>query len=327
MKKYLLIDGLNFFIRSFTVNPTMDTNGDHVGGVVGFLVSLNKLIRENSPSHVVVIWDGEGGSAKRRSLFKDYKAGRKPKLNRQYDFEDVNAQMASFIRQVGMVNEYLEDLPVTVVRVDGLEADDVIAYMSKHAIDKDAKKVIVSSDKDFYQLLDNNTCIYAPTKKKYYKVDDLVKEKSVLPENFILMKCLIGDKSDNIAGLKGVGEKTVTKLFPFLREKESTINDIFEHSRTNREKSGKYSQVLESSDIIMDNFKLMQLANPNMNPLAAKAIRRNFNELDNIKYKPLEIRLRLHKHGIQLKPFDFFTTFKEQFNRTILFNKKCGERD
>ena len=99
MKRYLIIDGLNFFIRSFVVNPSMNLNGDHVGGSLGFLIGLNKLVRENQPTDIVVVWDGEGGSLKRRSMFKDYKAGRKLKVNREYDNEDPDAQIQSFMEQ------------------------------------------------------------------------------------------------------------------------------------------------------------------------------------------------------------------------------------
>lgn len=314
MRRYLLIDGLNFFIRSFTVNPTMDMNGEHVGGTIGFLIGLNKLVREQRPTHIIVVWDGEGGSLKRRSIFKDYKAGRKPKVNRQYSFEDPNQQMESFRRQLEMLDKYLEFLPLTSIRIKGVEADDVIAYLWGFLLDKNDQKVIVSSDKDFYQLLDTKTVIYVPTKKKYFSSSDLRETLDILPENYILMKALMGDKSDNIDGIRGIGPKSVTKLFPFLSERFACTNDIFDHAEENKDANSKYNRILADREIVMNNVRLMQLSSPLMDPMAAKSIRYKLDESTN-SYRPTDMKLQLFKDQLQLKPTDFFIMFKEQYFR------------
>lgn len=314
MRRYLLIDGLNFFIRSFTVVPTMDLNGEHVGGVMGFLVGLNKLVRDNKPTDVIVVWDGEGGSLKRRSLFKDYKAGRKPKINRQYDFEGPSQQVESFIKQLRMLDRYLEFLPLMSIRVKGVEADDVIAYLWGFMLDKDDQKVIVSSDKDFYQLLDNKTVMYVPTRKKYFSSTDLRETLDILPENFVLMKALMGDKSDNIGGIKGIGPKSVVKLFPFLSERFADLSDIIEYAEENKDVNSKYKRILGDREIVMDNVRLMQLSSPFMDPMAAKSIRTKLDESTG-RYRPTDLKLQLYKDGLQLKPADFFIIFKEQYFR------------
>jgi len=321
MKRYIIIDGLNFFIRSFTVNPTMDVNGAHIGGFLGFLMGLNKLIRENNPTDVLVIWDGEGGSLKRRSMYKDYKAGRKPKLNRQYDFENVDEQIVSFAHQINMLNEYLDYLPVTAIKINGLEADDVIAYLCNLVLDNEDQKIIVSTDKDFYQLLSNNVTIYVPTKKKYITIKELKDTVNILPENFILMKALMGDNSDNVKGIKGIGEKTVIKLFPFLSEKICELKDIFNHADENKDKNIKYKSIISQREIIINNVSIMQLSSQSMNPLFAKIIRQKALKKDT-QYKPTAMRIQLTRDGIQLNVADFFVNFKDFSNKKSILQGK-----
>lgn len=319
--KHLIIDAMNMFIRSFTVVPTMDVNGEHVGGTTGFLGTLNKLIREIQPDSVFVIWDGEGGSWKRRSIYKDYKAGRKMCVNREYDFEDPEDNMKSMRRQIQLTRDLLDCLPVVQMTVKGVEADDVIAYLWGNSIPRTDEKIIVSSDKDYYQLLDDKTIIYTPTKKKFYHTSDLQDEMKILPENFIFMKAITGDNSDNIPGIKGIGVKTTIKLFPFLTEKISTAEAIFEHCETNKKEKSKYETVLNSRELIMNNIKLMQLSSPFMDPSASRTIRMCLDEAVP-RYKPTDLRLKLTRDGLQIKAGDFFIIFKEQFHRAT---KRVGK--
>jgi len=319
--KHLILDGLNVFIRAFTVVPTMDTNGEHVGGTTGFILTLNKLVREIKPDNIFIIWDGEGGSWKRRSIYKDYKAGRKMCVNREYDFEDPEDNMKSMRRQLRLTKELLTCLPITQMTVAGVEADDVIAYLWGNSIPKDDEKIIVSSDKDYYQLLDDKTVIYTPTKKKFYSTVDLKDEMKILPENFIFMKAITGDKSDNIPGIRGIGPKTVTKLFPFLTERIVETEDIFDHCETNKNVKSKYELVLNSKKLVIDNIKLMQLSSPFMDPSVLRVIRENLADSVS-RYKPADLRMRLIREGLQIKVSDFFIVFKEQFHRATKRQEK-----
>lgn len=315
MKRYLIIDGLNFFIRSFVVNPSMDVNGNHVGGTLGFLIGLNKLVREQQPTDVVIVWDGEGGSLKRRSMFKDYKAGRSLKVNREYDFENPDAQIESFRDQLKTLDKYLSLMPVSTFKVDGLEADDIIAYLWGYVYDKTDEKVIVSTDKDFYQLLDQKTTVYSPAKKKFFSSSDLVETLGILPENFIYMKALTGDKSDNIDGIKGLGPKTVMKLFPFLSEKFVELDVILDFARENKDVKAKYKTINGAREIVINNVALMQLSSPFMTPQAARSIREKLCTPKS-EFKTTNMKLQLHKDGIQMRSADFFVVFKEQSHRT-----------
>lgn len=316
--RHLIFDGLNIFIRSFVVNPTMDVNGDHAGGLMGFLGTINKLVREVQADYVYVVWDGEGGSWKRRSLYKDYKAGRKPRLNREYGMESPEEQLVSMKTQLMRLDRYLNYLPIRTLKVKGLEADDVIAYLVGHEIPHDDEKVIVSSDKDFYQLLDSKTSMYVHTKKKYYTANDMTDELSVLPENYIIMKCLTGDGSDNIEGIRGIGPKTVVKLFPFLLERRATLDEMFEHAELGSDDGrgkAKYRAILENRELVIGNERLMQLSNPFMSPMAARSIRYQVREITP-KYRPTDMRLQLTRDGLQIKASDFFSVFKEQMHRS-----------
>ncbi|MCK4518133.1 hypothetical protein KAT92_05115 [Candidatus Babeliales bacterium] len=322
--RHLILDGLNVFIRAFTVVPTMDINGEHVGGTTGFLLTLNKLVRETRPDNIFIIWDGEGGSWKRRSIYKDYKAGRKMCVNREYDFEDPEDNMKSMRRQIALTKEILECLPITQMTVKGVEADDVIAYLWGSSIPKIDTKIIVSSDKDYYQLLDSTTTVYTPTKKKFYSSEDLQEEMKILPENFIYMKAITGDNSDNIPGIKGIGIKTTIKLFPVLTERVVEVEDIFKHCEENKNKKSKYELVLNSRELVINNIKLMQLSSPFMDPNASRTIRECLAS-SVPRYKPTDLRLKLIRDGLQIKAGDFFTIFKEQFHRTTKRQEKINE--
>ena len=313
LNRILICDGYNVFINSFVVNPTMDRDGEHVGGCMGFLGSLNKLIREIKPSEVIVVWDGEGGSLRRRSLFKDYKAGRRPKLNRQYDFESLDQQKVSFRKQLIQVQRYLSMLPVITIRIDGVEADDVIAYICRFER-LNTRKVIVSTDRDFYQLLDENTVMYSPRKKVFFTCDDLKVSVGIIPENYIFMKALVGDGSDNIAGLRGFGEKVTMKLFPFLGEREVTLKEILDYAEKHKADANKYSSVIDNSGLLADNVKLMQLSHPEMSPRTTANVRESVRGVEPV-YKPFDMKLSFVGDGVAVKAGDFFTNFKEQYHR------------
>ncbi|SVD26459.1 uncharacterized protein METZ01_LOCUS379313, partial [marine metagenome] len=153
----LLIDGLNTFIRSFSVNPSLNEDGSHVGGLVGFMKSIRFAINKFKPTRCVIIFDGKNGSKPRQKIFSLYKGGRKvrSRLNRNVDWNLApHDEQQSMKLQLGRLVEYLEHLPLTLLAYDNLEADDVISYVSNVTL-KDSKSTIMSTDKDFLQLVDD----------------------------------------------------------------------------------------------------------------------------------------------------------------------------
>ena len=150
----LIIDALNLFTRHYVVNPTMSTLGHHAGGTIGFLKAIRYLADKLLPIQIIVVWEG-GGSPRRRAIFPEYKARRKPpKLNRFYG-EDIPDSVENRDYQIALAIELLKNAPIMQVYVSDCEADDVIGYLAKYKL-KDEECVIVSSDKDFYQLLSSH---------------------------------------------------------------------------------------------------------------------------------------------------------------------------
>ena len=126
--KVLIIDGLNTFIRVFSVIPTTNEDGVHVGGIVGFLKSIGYVINMVSPTRVIIVFDGKGGSTRRRKIYPEYKQNRKTKyrVNRTYDFASQEDEKQNMIMQLQRCVEYLDTLPVTVLSYDNIEAYDTI---------------------------------------------------------------------------------------------------------------------------------------------------------------------------------------------------------
>ena len=274
--KVLIIDGLNTFIRVFSVIPTTNDDGVHVGGIVGFLKSIGYVINMVSPTRVIIVFDGKGGSNRRRKIYPEYKQNRKTKyrVNRTYDFASQEDERQNMIMQLQRCVEYLDTLPVTVLSYDNIEADDTIGYLCKQVL-TESEIVVMSTDKDFLQLANGRTKIWSPTKKKIYDEQAVFDEFGITAKNYIWYRVLDGDKSDNINGVRGLGLKTIRKKLPFLTEnKICNIDDI--------------TDVLpESSDIIKRNYDLMQLQDVNISGSTKTKILERVNQPINklVKYK------------------------------------------
>lgn len=272
--RVLLIDGLNTFIRSWTVTPTMNDNGDHVGGITGTLKSIGYAIRETNPTRVVVVFDGKKNSSRRKKKYSDYKANRKDtrfRVNRQYpEMMNEEEEKESMRRQILWLTDILDYLPVTTLIYDGIEADDVIAYISRQILTNGEQSVIMSSDRDFLQLVNDTTLVWSPTKKKLYNREEVYNEYGIWPKNLLLYRALSGDKSDNIPGIDGVGLKTLLKRWPEMGgDDEVTSEQIIERADKSRKKNGDYKYkvfetVNESKDQLKMNIELMQLEDPDI---------------------------------------------------------------
>lgn len=262
----LIIDAMNLYCRAFAVSNAMDSDGQHVGGMSGFLKSIGAAIRMHRPSRCILIFDGAGGSTRRRSIYKEYKGNRKPmsKLNRTYDFNSIEEEVESRKKQLVQLVNILEDLPVTVLAIDNIEADDAIAYLTKIVVEEHAGKVcIMSTDKDFLQLVSEDVTVYNSAKKKVYTPEEVVVDYGIHPVNFVIYRVLDGDASDNIPGIKGMGLKTLLKHFPELAEStEISWSQVYE--KCNGIKAVVMQTLLESKDIVTRNESLMRLSGEQM---------------------------------------------------------------
>lgn len=291
--RVLVIDGLNTFIRSWTTNPTMNEDGDHTGGVVGSLKSIGYQIREFNPTRCIVTFDGKDGSQSRKKIHEGYKAGREKnrfRVNRQYQgMMDEEQERLSMKQQFIWLNDVLDYLPLQTMIYDGIEADDTIAYLTKHTQDDlDGEVVIVSTDKDFLQLVTDKVKVFSPTKKKLYDRQMVFDEYGIWPQNILLYRTLDGDKSDNIPGIKGCGLKTLLKRFPELSEdKLITHDDFFQMCEEKQGKIKLYDDILKAKDQLLMNKRLMELKEPHIPTNQKLKILDRFNQND-IEFKKLD---------------------------------------
>ena len=261
----MIIDGLNLFMRHYIAHPAMSNNGDQVGGIVGFLNAITRVGKKVGPSEIYVVWES-GGSSKKRGIFKEYKKNKKPqKMNRYY--EDIPDTIENKKDQIGILVQSINFTPVRQIYVQNCEADDAIGYMSKYTF-KGKRKIILSSDHDYYQLLDNSTIIWSPTLKDFVTKKSVQKKYAVSAENFCLAKSISGDKSDNIPGVKGVSYKTLAKIVPdTTSSNEIGLNELFEQVKKQNILNSRLSteRILKSETLIRRNWRLVRLDTNNIN--------------------------------------------------------------
>jgi 5'-3' exonuclease len=260
----LIIDGLNMFLRNFAVLNYVNQDGVHVGGLGGFLRSLGSLIHNNKPTSVYVIFDGIGSSQNRKNLLPEYKSGRNlARLTNHSVFEDLEEEQDSKVNQIARLIHYLKCLPVHLISLDKVEADDIIAHLSRYLADEyDSKCIIVSADKDFLQLVDDNITVYSPMIKEFYTPRAIVEKFGLPAKNFILYKTLMGDNSDKIPGLKGLGPKKLFKFFPELAENEMSLEDLHNICEDKYKENVIYSRVIFDYETLQKHYKIMDLSNP-----------------------------------------------------------------
>jgi len=268
----LIIDGNNNYIRCHCANPAINADGEHIGGIDGFFKSLGYAIRTLQPTRCIVVFDGVGGSQRRRAIYSNYKNKRKSKLrlNRVYeDLDDGSDEQTSILRQMQKVVVLCQNLPVSMMAIDNIEADDSIAFLCTEVFntDKTENITIMSNDKDFYQLVNKKIKVYSPTKKKIFGPKEVYDEFGITAKNFIYYKILAGDSSDNIDGIKGIKEKTAVKLFPQLStEDDFTLNEMIRYTQDNvNGKLKAYNNINENVNILHRNYDLMQLGTADFN--------------------------------------------------------------
>lgn len=258
----LLIDGFNLFMRNFTKINYLNQNGNHIGGLGGFLRSLGFLLKEIKSKEVYIIFDGVGSSYNRKALLPEYKEKRKKeKLSNKNIFNSLQEEEESKNNQIIRLIQYLRCLPIKIVSIDRVEADDIIAYLALKF--KNKKITIVSSDNDFFQLINENIKIYRPQEKVTYNTDLFIDKFNIIPDNYAVYKTLIGDTADNIKGIENLGPKTLLQKFPFIFEKNKiTLNDVFEFALENHNKHKIYSTIILEKQKLLNTFKVVDLSNP-----------------------------------------------------------------
>lgn len=205
MKRLVLIDGKSVFYRGYYAMGALSlSDGTPTGGVYGFAAIAMEIVRKLNPTKVVVAWDSKTSTSKRRAIYPDYKAGRiKPG-------ED-------FYTQIPLLKTLIHDLGWSFVELENYEADDIIGTLSRAADEaKDYETYIISSDLDMLQIVDDNTHMWRILKGfsniEKINVPELEAKYGIQKSQFLDLKSLKGDSSDNIPGVPGIGEKTAVKL-------------------------------------------------------------------------------------------------------------------
>jgi len=260
----------------------LNADGHHIGGLTGFLKSIGYAIKMLSPTKVVIVFDGIGGSSARRNLFPDYKANRNANRMTNYSiFQSKEEESESINNQMQRLILYLKCLPVTVISIDGLEADDIIGYLA-HKFENfpETQEInIMSADQDFLQLVSPKTSVYSPTKKKIYKPKDVFDQFGVSSTNYINYKILLGDKSDNIPGITGLGPVKLLKLFPELTSNHLvTLESMIEKSAELVNENKLYLAVVERRHQLYINKQLMNLTGDFLSPDNRLLVKQAFTE-------------------------------------------------
>ena len=264
MSKTLLVDGDNLFKIGFHGVKELYNDGAHVGGVYHFINTLRRFLDEHNHDKVVVFWDGDSNSSIRKAIYPQYKGNRRQDMN-EYKYE-------SYLQQKARVKTYLEEVFVRQVEMINNEADDLIAHYCKIATEE--KIIIFSADKDLTQLISERVTIYSPIYKQYFKNGDKISINKVdIPhQNVTVCKIFTGDKSDNIDGIEGLGEKTLVKLFPQMLEKSCTVEELLDNARNIPQKkpikslsnilTGKTKSGILGEEFYRINSKIVNLHEP-----------------------------------------------------------------
>ena len=259
-----MVDGDNLFKIGFHGVKELYNDGAHVGGVYHFINTLRRFLDEHNHDKVVVFWDGDSNSSIRKSIYPQYKGNRRQDMN-DYKYE-------SYLQQKARVKTYLEEVFVRQVEMMNNEADDLIAYYCKIATQENI--IIFSADKDLTQLISERVTIYSPVHKQYFRNGDKISINKVdIPhQNVTVCKIFTGDKSDNIEGIEGLGEKTLVKLFPQMQEKSCTVEELLDIARNIPQKkpikslsnilTGRTKSGILGEEFYTTNSKIVDLTHP-----------------------------------------------------------------
>jgi 5'-3' exonuclease len=219
----LLVDGDNLLTIGFYGVKNYFYKGNHIGGLYHFINTLRKSFELYHLDKIVVFWDGHEGSQTRKKLYCHYKENRKSRIRTEEELSSYNYQRER-------IKQYLEELFVRQGEYEYCETDDAIAYYTQNSPNE--KIIVYSSDGDLTQLVSSNTQIYNPSHGKLYKQKDTIiyDHEEILIENVKLVKMMCGDASDNIAGIRGMGVKSLLSLFPELRTEPFTLQQIRDKS-------------------------------------------------------------------------------------------------
>ena len=365
---YTLLLDMNSIMKMSLVDKRLNKSGQEYGMVYQTLMQIKKQLDKKDYNFVYAFYDGYNSGQLRFNYYQDYKANRdknyeisgaKSEYDKQIEAyakkvmdysrkkkgENITVrgetEEEAFDRQREIIFRCLEELFCRNVMCDEVEGDDLIAYYVKNKKPNE-KIVIVSGDRDLTQLIADDVCIYVTQLKKYITPQNHIEHMGYTHENVLIKKILCGDVSDNIKGIKGMGEKTFFELFPEARTKKYTLDDIFVQTNkliAERAKNKKKPLVVteniinavtlgsQGKDIYKINDKIINLHNPLLTKEAQV-------ELDNIMYTTLDAEGRSFSNLYSIinenemlelmdetKFGNFFSSFYKLIDNEKKFNK------
>lgn len=263
-ERIIIIDGLNLFFRNFAVLNYINSYGVHIGGLSGFLRSLGSLVKQLNPTSVYVVFDGVGSTIARKNLLPEYKSNRNSTKMTKHLFTNIEEENESKSDQISRLVQYLQCLPIKILSLDKVEADDAIAFLSKELTKTSNSKVyVVSADKDFLQIVDDKITVYSPVDKEFFTPQTVKNKYGLHSYNFLMYKTLKKDTSDNVGGVQGLGPKKLPKLFPELfRDEKMTLDTLYKICEEKHKDHIIYSRIIFNFEDIKRNYKIMNLENP-----------------------------------------------------------------
>ncbi len=278
----LLVDGNALFKNClFGAKDSYNHRGQHVGGVYQFITTLRMLLKEDVYHRVYVFWDGNFSGKLRYEIYEPYKG------DRGKDFINGTQPIdPSELTQRNIVMEYLNDMYIRQLVHPIVEGDDFIAYYCLNRKPNE-KITICTNDRDMAQLVTENVKIYFVDLKKYVDNTNFSSYFCYVINNACLVKTILGDKSDCIKGIKGLGEKTLIKYFPEIGERKVLIEDVIESAKKQlEERKAKKKPPIQALENIVNrttdgvqgnkiyeiNNKLVDLSKPMMTKDAIKAL-------------------------------------------------------
>lgn len=362
----LLIDGSNILELSVSADRRIGSNGNIIGGIFQFLLQMKLLLQKGNFRYVYVFWDGDNSGEYRAMLLPTYKANRDKNYNIELAGElsdymkEVNKKVRDmqkylfnknkerelerqkekdlFYKQREVVMQCLEELFVRQCVCDKVEADDLIAYyvMNKKP---NERIVIVSNDRDLTQLISDDVIIYIQGKKKFINTKNHTQELGYNYQNITLKKIICGDASDNIKGIKGVGETTLFNNFPEFKERKVSLQEVIDKAKQiNEDRAKEKKKPLKWAENIVNrvtdgvqgdriyeiNEKVIDLHKPLLTDEAKEL-------MENMMYAPMDAEGRnftnlyniLMENGIDdLRDESRFASFFTEFTYLIDREKK-----
>lgn len=362
----LLVDGNSLLEVAFNGDPRTNTRGEHIGGIFQFLLQLKILLAKRDFDFVYVFWDGNNSGQLKFDVYPEYKATRDKNFSNSNVDSAYYKEMDKFCKRVldkrqkeadparlekkekfhmqrKVVQEYMEELFIRQVMCDKIEGDDLVAYYCLHKKPNE-RIIIVSGDRDLTQLIDidDYICIYIPVIKKFITTKNHIEEIGYCQKNVLLKKIICGDVSDNIKGIKGIGEKTFYELMPEVKEREVQLYEVIDRcDKLNKEREANnlkplkaYTNIIEQvSDGIHNgrvfeiNKKIIDLKHPLLSHDAIEM-------MEDIMYIPIDsegrsmgnlYKLIVRDDITELLDNNRFSTFFSTFNKSVEKEKKFYE--